>query len=201
VRPVDNVPVLSWLWLRGRCRGCGAPISVRYPLVEAATGALWVLAVAAGWGDAREIALGLVLVTALVPITLIDLEHRRIPNAITGPAAVAALAATLLLDPGFLVEALVAGALAFAFFLVPALLRPGGMGMGDVKLAGLLGLCLGRAAAPAVLIALVGGAIMARRGVGEGRRTAVPFGPFLALGGIVALVFGTGLVDLYLGDA
>jgi leader peptidase (prepilin peptidase)/N-methyltransferase len=136
VKPYDNVPVVSWLALRGRCRACGAPISPRYPLVELATGVLYALVVVAK-DDAVAIALGLVLVTALVPITLIDLEHRLIPNRITLPAAVAAVVAGLLLDPGFVPEQLIAGAAAGGFFLLAALAYPRGMGMGDVKLAGL----------------------------------------------------------------
>jgi leader peptidase (prepilin peptidase)/N-methyltransferase len=201
VRPYDNVPVLSWLLLRGRCRDCGEPISPRYPLVELATGALFAAVVAAR-DDAGSIALGLILVTALVPIVLIDLEHRLIPNKITLPAAVAALAAGLALDLDFVPEQLIAGASAGGFFLLAAMAYPRGMGMGDVKLAGVLGLCLGRAVGPAVLIALVsgvvvGGIVIARVGARAGRKTAVPFGPFLALGAIVALFAGDAMVDAY----
>jgi leader peptidase (prepilin peptidase) / N-methyltransferase len=202
IRPYDNVPVLSWLLLRGRCRHCGTRISGRYPLVEAATAALYV-AVVLGRDGALDTALGLLLVTALVPITLIDLERRLIPNAITLPAAIAALAAGILLDVSFVPEQLLAGAAAGGFFLLAALMYPRGMGMGDVKLAGTLGLFLGRAVAPAVFLALVTGvlvgvAVMVRLGAAEGRRTAVPFGPFLALGGVVALFAGDALVDAYL---
>src|SRR5207247_10061119 len=99
---------VSWLALRGRCHSCGAPISARYPLVEATTGALYV-AVVASQDDAVRIVLGLLLVTALVPITLIDFDHRIIPNRITGPAAIAALVAIAAVDPGFLVVAMIAG--------------------------------------------------------------------------------------------
>jgi leader peptidase (prepilin peptidase) / N-methyltransferase len=202
IRPYDNVPVLSWLVLRGRCRHCGEGISPRYPLVEATTAALW-LAVALGRQGALDVVLGLLLVTVLVPITLIDLDHRRIPNAITLPAAVAALAAGAIIDPGFVPEQLIAGLAGGAFFLIAALLRPGAMGMGDVKLAGVLGLYLGRGVAPAILVALVAGVlvgavVIARKGAREGRRTAVPFGPFLALGAVVALFAGDALVDAYL---
>jgi leader peptidase (prepilin peptidase)/N-methyltransferase len=202
LRAVDNVPVVSWLALRGRCHHCGAPISARYPLVELATAALYV-AVAVTQDDAVRVVLGLLLVTALVPITLIDLDHRIIPNKITRPAALAALIAIVALDRDFLVEAVVGAAAAGGFFFVAAVLYPRGMGMGDVKLAGVLGLYLGRAVAPAVLIALIGGvvvgaAIIARKGAKEGRKTAVPFGPFLALGGLVAFFVGNELVDAYL---
>jgi leader peptidase (prepilin peptidase) / N-methyltransferase len=199
---LDNVPLLSWLVLRGRCRRCGDPISARYPIVEATTAALYVAVVLAADGT-RGVVLGLLLVTFLVPIALIDLDHRRIPNVLTGPAALAALVAIALLEPAFLPEALIAGAAAGGFFLLAAVLHPKGMGMGDVKLAGVLGLYLGRAVAPSLLIALaagvlVGAAIIARKGAAEGRRTAVPFGPFLALGAVAGLLAGDELVDAYL---
>jgi leader peptidase (prepilin peptidase) / N-methyltransferase len=201
IRPYDNVPVLSWLLLRGRCRDCEKPISPRYPLVEAATAALYAAVVAAR-DDAAGIAIGLILVTALVPIVLIDLEKRLIPNAITGPAAVAAVVAGLALDVDGVPEQLIAGAAAGGFFLVAVLAYPRGMGMGDVKLAAVMGLCLGKAVAPAILIGLiagvlVGGVIIARVGARAGRKTAVPFGPFLALGALVALFAGDAIVDWY----
>jgi leader peptidase (prepilin peptidase)/N-methyltransferase len=203
ISPYDNVPVVSWLVLRGRCRHCGARISGRYPAVELATAALYV-AVALGRDGALEIVLGLLLVTALVPIALIDLDRRIIPNAITLPAAVAAVVAAGVIDLHFVPEQLIAGAAAGGFFLLAALLHPRGMGMGDVKLAGVLGLYLGRAVAPAIFVALISGVlvgalVIARKGAKEGRRTAVPFGPFLALGGVVALFAGDLLVDAYLG--
>lgn len=201
VRPRDNVPVLGWLLLRGRCRDCGAAISWRYPAIELATGVLFALVVATQ-DEALRVALGLLLVTTLVPVTLIDLDTRLIPNRITLPAALAALAAGLLLEPEFVPEQLIAGAAAFAFFFLAALLYPKGMGMGDVKLAGVLGLYLGRAVAPAIFLALISGVvvglvIMARVGQAQGRKTAVPFGPFLALGGLVAFFWGDALVDAY----
>jgi leader peptidase (prepilin peptidase)/N-methyltransferase len=194
--------VVSWLLLRGRCRRCGEPISTRYPLVELATAVLYAVVVAVK-DDPVQIALGLLLVTALVPITLIDLELRLIPNRITLPAAVAAVLAGLLLDPSVVPEQLLAGAAAGGFFLLAALAYPRGMGMGDVKLAGMLGLFLGRAVAPAIFAALIAGvligaAIIARKGAREGRKTAVPFGPFLALGALFGLFAGDALVDAYL---
>lgn len=201
IRWYDNLPVLGWLLLRGRCRSCGESISWRYPAVELATGLLFGL-VAATQDETIRIVLGLLLVTTLVPVTLIDLDTRRIPNAITLPSAIAALAAGLALDIDVVPEQLIAGAAAFAFFFIAASLYPRGMGMGDVKLAGVLGLYLGRAVAPAIFIALITGVvvgvvIIARVGQAVGRKTAVPFGPFLALGGIVAFFVGDDLVDAY----
>jgi leader peptidase (prepilin peptidase)/N-methyltransferase len=202
VRPYDNVPVLSWLLLRGRCRDCSAGISPQYPLVELLTGALFAAVVAVADGS-LDVALGLLLVTALVPITLIDLEHRLIPNRITAPAAAAAVVAIVALEPSFLVQALIAAAGAGGFFLLAAIASPRGMGMGDVKLVAVLGLYLGRAVGPAILIALVlgvvvGAAIIARKGTTAGRKTAVPFGPFLAVGGLIAFFVGDAIVDGYL---
>jgi leader peptidase (prepilin peptidase)/N-methyltransferase len=203
VRPYDNLPVLSWLLLRGRCRDCRQPISARYPIVEAATAALYVAVVAAKWDDVLQMALGLGLVTLLVPMTLIDLEHKIIPNRLLAPFAVLALALGLALDPSFVPEQLASGLAAGGFFLLAAMLSPGGMGMGDVKLVAVLGLYLGAAVAPAIffgLIAgvLVGAVIIARVGRVAGRKTAVPFGPFLALGALVAFFVGNGLMDSYL---
>ncbi len=202
VRPYDNVPVASWLALRGRCRDCRAPISVRYPLVEALTAALAAGVVLTNDG-LHDVLLGLVLVVLLVPIALIDLDHRIIPNRLTGLGALAALAIGAATDLGGVPQQLLAGAAAGGFLLVPALARPGGMGMGDVKLAGMLGLFLGREVVVALLVALLAGtvvglAIMARRGAREGRRTTIPFGPFLAAGGVVALLAGPAIVDWYL---
>jgi len=203
VRPRDNVPVVSWLLLRGRCRDCNTGIAARYPLVEGATAILWIAVVAAKWGDPAQLALGLALVTLMVPVVLIDLEHRLIPNKLTGPFAVLAVALGLALDPGFVPEQLIAGLAAGGFFLLAALAHPRGMGMGDVKLAAVMGLYLGRAVAPAIFLGLiagvlVGAAIIARVGQAEGRKTAVPFGPFLALGAIAALFAGAPVMDAYL---
>jgi leader peptidase (prepilin peptidase) / N-methyltransferase len=202
VKPYDNVPLVSWIVLRGRCRGCGEPISARYPLVEAATAALYVAVVATNLGDALHLVLGLVLVTFLVPIAVIDLDVKRIPNALTAPAAVLAIVLGALLAPSDLPEQLAAGAAALIFFLLPTLLNKKGMGMGDVKLVGVLGLYLGRAVAPAIFIALilgvvVGAAVVASKGVTSGRKTKIPFGPFLAVGALVAFFLGDQIVDSY----
>jgi leader peptidase (prepilin peptidase)/N-methyltransferase len=202
VRPYDNVPLLSWLALRGRCRDCRTPISARYPLVEALTAALAAGVVATSDG-LHDVLLGLVLVALLVPIALIDLDHRIVPNRLTALGAVLAVAIGAATDPAELPQQLIAGAAAGGFLLLAALARPDGMGMGDVKLAGMLGLFLGREVAVALLVALVAGTlvgvvVMARKGAQEGRKTAIPFGPFLALGGAVALLAGPAIVDWYL---
>jgi leader peptidase (prepilin peptidase)/N-methyltransferase len=199
----DNVPVVSWLVLRGRCRGCGERISARYPLVEAVTAALYVAVVAFKGDDLLDVVLGLVLVTFLVPIALIDLDHRIIPNRLTAPAAVLAVALGLLLEPSAVPGQLIAGAAAGGFFLLAALAHPKGMGMGDVKLAGVLGLYLSAAVAPAIMLALIGGvvvgvAIIAHLGSTAGRRVRVPFGPFLAAGALISLFAGSGVMDSYL---
>jgi leader peptidase (prepilin peptidase)/N-methyltransferase len=188
--------------LRGRCRSCRAPISARYPLIEALTAALAVAVVLVRHG-AHDLVLGLTFVAVLVPVALIDLDHRIIPNKITLPAAVAAVAIGGVLKPPGVPEQLIAGAGAGGFLLVFVLLYPRGMGMGDVKLAAVLGLFLGRYVAIAILAAVlagtvVGTCIMARTGVEQGRKTAVPFGPFLALGGIVALLAGPPILHWYL---
>jgi leader peptidase (prepilin peptidase)/N-methyltransferase len=203
VKPYDNVPVLAWLWLHGRCRACGAAISPRYPLVEAATAALCV-GVVLSRSSAAGIALGLLAVFVLVPVALIDLDHHLIPNLITGPAAVLALVLGSVLDPSGEPARLIAGAAAGGFFLLAALIAPRGMGMGDVKLAGLLGLLLGAEVAPALLIALVAGVLVgvvlvARRPAGERHGVGLPFGPFLALGGLTAIYAGHAILSAYLG--
>ena len=147
VKPYDNIPILSWLLLRGHCRSCAAPISPRYPLVEALTAALCVGAVLAH-SSAAGVALSIVLILLVVPAALIDLEHRIIPNKLTLLGAVLALALGLALDPSGEPARLIAGAAAGGFLLLAALAYPGGMGMGDVKLAGVMGLFLGSAVAP-----------------------------------------------------
>ena len=202
IRPYDNVPVLSWLMLGGHCRSCETSISPRYPLTEALTGALFA-AVVIAHGASGSVWLDLIFVAALVAITRIDLEHRIIPDRILAPLAAAALALTAIFEPQQLPERLIAATAAGGVLFLVVLAYPKGMGMGDMKLLAVMGLVLGRSVAPALLVALVAGTlvgvvIMAKRGVGEGRRTAIPFGPFLALGGVVGLFAGPALVNVYL---
>jgi leader peptidase (prepilin peptidase)/N-methyltransferase len=199
----DNVPVFSWLLLRGSARCCGAPISARYPLTELAVGVLYAATVLVLWDDPAEIALGLVFVTTLVAVTLTDLERRLIPNRILAVAAVLGLAIAAATDPASLPERAAAAAAAGGLLLAAALAYPRGMGLGDVKLAAVMGFFLGRNVAPAIIVALVTGslvgvAMIARHGTAA-RKRAIPFGPFLALGGVVGLLAGDQLVDWYLG--
>ena len=197
----DNVPVLSWLILGGRCRHCRAAISARYPLIELLT-ALTFATVALVRGVDLDLALELPFAAMLIAVAAIDLEHRIVPNRIVAPAAMWALGAGALVRLGDLPELLIAGAGAFLGLLLAALARPGGMGMGDVKLAGVIGLYLGASVVPALLVAfaagsLVGIAMIAREGAAA-RKKGVPFAPFLALGGLVGLLAGPELLGLYM---
>jgi len=198
----DNVPVISWALLRGRSRCCGERISARYPLTELALGALYAATVAVLWEDPTEVALGLVFVTMLVAITLTDLDRRVIPNKVLLVAAITGVAIAAIGDPSSLPERAIAAAAAGGGLFLVVLAYPRGMGLGDVKLAAVMGLFLGRNVAPAILVALLAGsivglALIARDGAAA-RKRAIPFGPFLALGGVVGLLAGDQLLDLYL---
>jgi leader peptidase (prepilin peptidase)/N-methyltransferase len=198
----DNVPVISWALLRGSARCCGAAISPRYPLTELTLGALYAATALVLWGDGGEIALGLVFVTTLLAVTLTDLEQRLIPNKILLVAAILGVVLAATTDPGSLPERIAAAAAAGGLFFLVVLAYPRGMGLGDVKLAATMGLFLGRNVAPAIVVALlvgslVGMAMIAREGAAA-RKRAIPFGPFLALGGVVGLLAGDQIVDWYL---
>jgi leader peptidase (prepilin peptidase) / N-methyltransferase len=200
VRARDNVPVLSWLLLQGRCRDCGAPISPRYPIVEAITAAAFAAVVAIrGFDD--DLWLELPFVACLIALAGIDLDHKLLPNKIVYPMAVWGVVATALFASGDLVEHLIAGAGAFTFLLLAVLAYPSGMGMGDVKLGGAMGVYLGLSVIPALLAAFLTGtvfglAIIAREGA-QARKKAVPFGIFLAIGGLVGVLAGPELIDAY----
>lgn len=199
----DNVPVLSWLLLRGRARCCGVSIPVRYPATELVTALLYAATVLVLWDDAGEIALGLVFVSALVAITITDLERKIIPNKILLVAAVLGVAIAAISDPGSLPERAAAAVAAGGLLFLAAMAYPRGMGLGDVKLAAVMGLFLGRNVGAALLVALLAGslvglAIMAREGAAA-RKRGIPFGPFLAFGGVVGLLAGGELTDWYLG--
>ncbi len=203
----DNVPVLSWLLLRGRCRHCGERISVVYPAIEVATAAVVVLAAIVYPNPWRAVLVGGLL--ALMPgIALIDVRHRIIPNRLTYPALGLFAAAIVLArvvgdaaDPGrgLIGLALFGGIL----FVVAAVSR--GMGMGDVKLAALIGLVLGSlglrfvgvAAGAAIVLGGLGG--LAALAMGKDRKSAIPFGPYLAAGSVVAGLWGAPIAAWYIG--
>lgn len=198
----DNVPVFSWLALRGKARCCGERIGARYPLTELALGVLWAAAVLVLHDNTDAMVLAMALFATLVVVTLTDLELRIIPNKILMVSAPLAVVLGLALDPGGEPERLIAGVAAGALLLLIAIIHPRGMGMGDVKLVAVMGLYLGRAVAPALLIgiaagAIVGVAMMLIQG-SSARKKAIPFGPFLALGGVAGALWGNDLLDIYL---
>jgi leader peptidase (prepilin peptidase)/N-methyltransferase len=201
----DNIPIASWMILRGRCRNCGAAISPRYILAELILAVLFVATyVILGDDDAGELALGLVLCFVLVVITLTDLDLRIIPNKIVLAGSIAAVAIAAISMPETLDTRFIAAAIAGGVMFLVALAYPRGMGMGDAKLVGMMGLFIGRAIAPATLIgfllgAVVGVAMIARQGAAA-RKSAIPFGPFLAVGGIIGLWFGDDIVQWYLDE-
>jgi len=223
IRARDNVPVLSWLVLRGKCRTCGEPISIRYPLVELGTGVaffivglLFVPPILAAVNGPSIVAAVFVLVAYLylaaiaVALALIDIDVRKLPNVIVLPsylvgAVLFTAAAFLTADFGSLLRAGIAmAALALAYFLM-VLVYPGGMGMGDVKLAGVIGLYLGWAgwgpvfvgALAAFVLGGVFGIVLMATGRAT-RKTGIPFGPWMLVGASFGILFGSGVLDAYL---
>ncbi len=200
----DNIPVVSWVVLRAHCRHCKAKISVRYPLVELATCVLFV-GCGLQLGTDPELWPALALMATLVAVTATDLEHRIVPNKVLLVSAPLALVLWAVADPSRLPENLLAAAAAGGLFLLINLIHPKGMGMGDVKLAGVIGLYLGSAVGAALAVGVVAGTVVglaAARLAGakgkEARRYAIPFAPFMALGGVVGQFWGTEIVDWYL---
>jgi leader peptidase (prepilin peptidase)/N-methyltransferase len=195
----DNVPLLSYALLRGRCRSCGAAIGVRYVAVELLT-ALLIAGCVLRFGLSWDAAIGAFFCAVLVAISAIDVEHRIVPNKIVLPAAAVTLLARTLVDPS--VEWLAAGLGASLFLFLAALAYPKGMGMGDVKLALLLGFAVGRTVPVALmagmLAALLPSIVLFVRHGAAARKMAIPFAPFLAFGGLVALFVGDRLLDVYL---
>lgn len=197
----DNVPLVSWALLRGHCRDCGTRIPLRYPLVEALTAGLFAV-VALRADGAAELCAGLVLVTMLVLVAAIDIEHRIVPNRVLAPAAVIGIALWAVWEPSHVPESLAAGAGAGLFLLVFALAYPAGMGMGDVKLALLLGAMLGRVVAVGLMLGMLAALapsffLLARHG-SAARKMGIPFAPFLAVGAVIALFAGHWLLHAYL---
>ncbi|ANF31520.1 peptidase A24 [Leifsonia xyli] len=225
IRPYDNIPVLSWLVLRGRCRACRSAISIRYPLVEAATAGAFALVAWWFWaGPQASVASGpagiasrvlvvvafLYLMAISIALALIDLDTHRLPNALVLPSygvGIVLLGAAALVggDPFALARAAIGGAALFLFYLVLALVRPDGMGFGDVKLAGVLGIFLGflgwapllvGAFAAFLLGGLFGIALLATRRAG--RRSGIPFGPWMLAGAWLGILAGPSIGSAYL---
>jgi leader peptidase (prepilin peptidase) / N-methyltransferase len=199
IRGRDNVPVVSYLLLRGRCRTCKAPIGLRYPAVELGT-ALLTAACVADFGLSLRALAGAIFCAALVTISATDIERRIVPNRIVLPATVVVLGLQLAWRPS--IEWPAAGFGAALFLFLAALAYPRGMGMGDVKLALLLGVAVGRAVPVALMVgmvaALVPSVVLFARHGAAARKMAIPFAPFLALGGVVGLFAGHQLVHWYL---
>ncbi|MGV8977527.1 MAG: prepilin peptidase [Cellulomonas sp.] len=212
IRPVDNVPVLSWLLLRGRCRNCGEPIARRYPAVELGTAVLFVLT---AWtiGITWALPAFLYLAGITVCLAIIDLDTRRLPNVIVLPSypVAAALLTLASWNPGgetawgSLVRALICCAILYAFYFMLMFAYPAGMGFGDVKLAGVLGLYLGWVGWGALAVGAFGafllgglyaiGLLVARR---AGRKSGIPFGPWMLLGAMLGIVAGEAVWQSYL---
>lgn len=227
IRWADNIPVVSWIVLRGKCRDCGAPISVRYPLVELGTGvffagvALWFLLTqlpSDPWSNIQTtVASVLALIAYLylaatsIALALIDLDTRTLPNRIVAPGYIVGIvllgtSALLAGDLAALPTAAIGAAALFLFYFLLVLAYPRGMGMGDVKLAGLLGLFLGFLGWQAIVVGafaafLLGGVyaivLVALRRASS--KTAVPFGPWMLLGAWLGILFGSDIMGTYLG--
>jgi leader peptidase (prepilin peptidase)/N-methyltransferase len=199
IRPRDNIPLLSYLLLRGRCRDCRAAIGWRYPAVELGTAVL-AAACVADFGISLHALAGAIFCAALVTISATDIERRIVPNRVVLPATLVVLALMLVWRPS--IEWPVAGFGAALFLFIAALAYPRGMGMGDVKLALLLGVAVGRAVPVALMVgmvsALVPSALLFARHGAAARKMAIPFAPFLALGGVVGLFAGPTIVHWYL---
>jgi len=207
IRPIDNIPIVSYtLLLRGRCRSCAAPISLRYPLVEAFTG---VVGVAVVWrfGVSIEALVAFVFVAALIVVTFIDFDHQIIPDVISLPGIVIGLLLSLVLDRPGVKSALLGAALGYGVLYAVAtgyywLRKEEGMGGGDLKLLAMVGAFLGWKAVPLTLLlgsltgSVVGISLMLLHG--RDSRVPIPFGPFLAAGATCALFFGDALIDWYL---
>ncbi len=195
----DNIPVFSYLLLRGRCRSCGGSISLLYPAVELAT-ALLVGACLLAFGLSGGALVAAIFCVALVAITATDITHRIVPNRIVLPAAAVVLVLHTVIDPS--PEWLIAALAASAFFFVAAVAYPAGLGMGDVKLALLMGAALGRTVSVALmlgmLLAMLPSVIMLARHGSKARKMGIPFAPFLAAGSVIALFAGDRLLDAYL---
>ncbi len=205
----DNIPVVSWLLLRARCRHCGEPISARYPVVELGHAALW-LVMLWSFGWTWELPPYLYLASVGLALAAIDLDTKRLPNALTLPSYVVlgllfVIPAAVDGDWSAYLRAWLAAAALFGFYFLLAVVYPSGMGFGDVKLAGVLGLALGWLGWGELVVggflgfllgALIGGGLML---FGKaGRKSKIPFGPFMLLGALLAILWGGQLWGSYL---
>jgi leader peptidase (prepilin peptidase)/N-methyltransferase len=199
LRWYDNVPLVSYAVLRGRCRNCGVRIPLVYPLVELLTAVL-IAGCVFEFGLTAEAAVAAFFCAVLVAVSAIDLEHRIIPNRIVLPATVLVLVANTARDltPEWTIAALGAS----GFLLAAALIYPAGMGMGDVKFALLMGAALGKTVSVALMAgmfaAMIPGLVLFARHGSKARKMGIPFGPFLAIGSVVALFWGHDILDAYL---
>jgi leader peptidase (prepilin peptidase)/N-methyltransferase len=195
----DNVPLVSWIVLRGRCRHCGSGIPWVYPAVELTTAVL-VAGCVLAFGVSLDALVAAFFCAVLVVVSATDLAHRIIPNRVVLPAAAVVLAAQTALHPS--PQWALGGLGASGFLLVAALVYPAGMGMGDVKLALLMGAMLGRLVPVGLmlgmLLALVPSIVLLARHGSAARKMGIPFGPFLALGSVIALFWGNALLEAYL---
>jgi leader peptidase (prepilin peptidase)/N-methyltransferase len=206
IRAYDNIPVFSWLFLRGRCRDCRVPISWRYPVGEAVAAALFAAVVAMD-GLSWLLVPHLLFVSALIVVSQVDLEIKIIPDVVILPAAAIGLPLMIVLGsaPWWQWPVAGLGAAGFLFLISEVYFRVRhveGMGFGDVKLALCMGVYLGPAVVPALFLGFLSGAVVGVVLIGGRRgdaKTAIPFGPFLAAGAILALFFGGALIDAYLG--
>lgn len=207
LRNVDSIPVVSWLMLRGRCRACGARISVVYPITELATGGLFV-AVALVYEDPWQAILLAPFCGILIALSVIDIRVKRLPNRLVYPSVLIAAPYIVIADlAGGHLDAIRAGIGFLAYgvgLLIVALVAPAGMGMGDVKLAGLIGLVLGSIGLGLVAVAAVVGILLGGVGAivallaGAGRKSKVPYGPFMAGGALVAVFVGQHIANAYI---
>ncbi len=201
IRPLDLIPVLGWVALRGRCRACGDRISFLYPLVEIITGGLYMLAYIT-FGPTIAFVRACVFLSALLALSFIDLEHRIIPNSIVLFGFLMGIPLSLIMGPGVLTNGLLGVLVCGGGLLLIALVYPAGMGGGDVKLAGMIGLYLGLG--PGLLALFIGflaGAIFGLAMIFCGKMTRkdyMPFGPFLSLGGLIMILWGGSIVQWWL---
>lgn len=198
--PIDLIPLLSFLWLRGRCRYCQAKLSLRVPLVELATGIIFAL-LAMLYGISLQLAISLIYAGLFIPLFVIDMEHGILPDKIVFTGMALSLGFSFLWPGKGPINSLIGGGVGLGLLLIPYIISRRGMGLGDVKLAGFLGLATGF---PSVLVALLlailaGGAVaivlvLLRK---KGRKDAMPFGPYLATAGLIAVLWGEPILKWY----